>query len=145
MAGLEKSYFFDFGSRKSTTLMKTILLVEDEDVLRELLRELLEFKGYRVLEARNGQDAIMVSDEHKGAIDLLLTDVVMPKMSGNDLAEALRKDCPLLKIIFMSGYTGDQSLTLLETMGSRDVGFLQKPFRMKLLEEMVREMLKISG
>ncbi len=124
--------------------MKTILLVEDEDVLRELLRELLEFKGYSVLEACNGQEAMQVSEAHEGKVDLLLTDVVMPKMSGNDLAEAMRKFHPGLKIIFMSGYTGDSSFSVLEALDGGNVDFLQKPFRMKMLEEKVLEMLKDS-
>ena len=85
-------------------------MAEDEDGVRELLRKVLQEFGYTVLTARHGRDALMLAGEHGGAIDLLLTDVVMPEMSGRELAETLQDRLPDLKVLFMSGYTDDEVL-----------------------------------
>jgi len=113
-----------------------ILLVEDNDALRELTRETLELLGYRVLEAIDGPVALEMARHHTGAIDLLLTDVVMPKMGGTVLAERLAAEIPGIKVLFISGYTAD-AVGVLETGRA----FLAKPFTAEALEAKVREVL----
>ncbi|HMH75900.1 MAG TPA: response regulator, partial [Candidatus Udaeobacter sp.] len=85
--------------------MRTILVVDDDPWVRVLARDVLAGEGYRVLEASDGQDAIRVAAEHPGPIHLLLTDVVMPQMSGPELAKRLVRSRPETKILCMSGYT----------------------------------------
>jgi len=118
---------------------ETVLLVEDEDVVRELVREILEGNGYTVLEARDGEEAATLCRGHDGRIDLLLTDVVMPKLGGRELAERVTAGRPGLRILFMSGYTdvfqeGKDSLP-------PGAGFIQKPFSGAALARHVRELL----
>ncbi|HKX49034.1 MAG TPA: PAS domain S-box protein, partial [Candidatus Binatia bacterium] len=118
---------------------ETILLVEDEPVLRELARVILSDYKYRVLEAATGVEALRVFDENKGRVDLLLTDMVMPEgMTGRELAEELKTRKPELRVIFTSGYSA-------EVMGNesalRDTMFLQKPYPPPLLAKTVRECL----
>jgi PAS domain S-box-containing protein len=104
----------------------TILLCEDEPMVREMVRTILETSGYRVLGSLDPVEALQIAREHPGRIDLLLTDVVMPQMSGRQLAEKLLAQQPDLKVVFMSGYTDDAVLR----HGIRDdeVAFLAKPF-----------------
>ncbi|MDB4892035.1 MAG: domain S-box protein [Gemmatimonadetes bacterium] len=118
---------------------ETVLLVEDEEAVRALASRILERHGYTVLEARNGRDALAVVARHSGAIDLLLTDVVMPEMSGKQLAEALVARDATLRVLFVSGYTdGD-----ISRRGELDrcTAFLQKPFTAGGLLSRVREVL----
>src|SRR5262249_29673050 len=86
---------------------ETILLVEDEDPVRAMTREILEDNGYSVLEAPHGVEAIRVSQAYQGTIDLLLTDVVMPQMGGGPLAQQLTAQRPGLRVLFVSGYSDD--------------------------------------
>jgi len=86
---------------------EVVLLVEDEDLVRRLAKNILEGRGYVVLEARNGREGISVSEEYQGKIDLLLTDVVMPELGGRELAEQLIAKSPDLKVLFVSGFTED--------------------------------------
>jgi PAS domain S-box-containing protein len=121
---------------------ETILLVEDEPILRELARMILKDYDYQVLEAGTGHEALNVWDEHRGEVDLLLTDMVMPEgMSGRELAEKLKDRKPSLKIIYTSGYSA-------EVMGSdldnRCIRFLQKPYPPPQLAQMVRECLDVA-
>jgi CheY-like chemotaxis protein len=118
---------------------ETILLVEDEDLVRELTRTVLLKHGYHVLEAAFGSEALLVSQQYEGAIELLATDVVMPQMSGPELAEHLLKLRPQLKVLYMSGYTEDTIIHhgVLET----GIAFLQKPFTPIELAHKVREVL----
>jgi PAS domain S-box-containing protein len=121
--------------------LETILVVEDEAGIRALVRKILRRQGYQVLEAPNGPEAIQVCSQHKGTIDLLVTDVMMPQMSGRELAErltAMRQD---LKVLFVSGYTDDAMLQ----SGSFPLGtaFLQKPFTLGSLLGKVREVLDV--
>jgi PAS domain S-box-containing protein len=118
---------------------ETILLVEDEDAVRELTREVLDAGGYVVLEARNGPEALELAQAHRGAIDLLLADVIMPRMSGRELAERLRTLRPGTKVLFVSGYTDDA--VLRHGVLQDEVPFLQKPFAPRDLEQKVREVL----
>jgi len=118
---------------------ETLLLVEDEVSLRKLSRHLLELCGYQVLEAESGADALARSAEHDGVIHLLLTDVVMPGMSGRTLADELVKQRSDICVLYMSGYTG-------QTVGEHGVlaegsFFLPKPFTRETLARKVREAL----
>lgn len=121
--------------------MKTILLVEDEDMLRGLIRELLEIKGYLVLEASQGVEALEIFKQSREPVDLVLTDVVMPHMSGSELVERLRKEQPALRVIFMSGYTGANNAAIHKSLEMPGVAFLQKPFRLNALISQVEELL----
>jgi two-component system cell cycle sensor histidine kinase/response regulator CckA len=128
-------------SRLDTALRgtETVLLVEDEGALRALTRSLLEMCGYVVLEAKSGTEAMDISQQHDGLIDLLLTDVVMPGISGRLLADQLMQLRPEIKVVYMSGYTG-------QTVGAHgilDPGsvFLQKPFTRDALARKIREAL----
>jgi len=118
---------------------ETILLVEDEPVLRELARVILKDYQYEVLEAGTGAEAIKIWEQHPGKIDLLLTDMVMPEgMTGRELAEKLRSRKPELKVIYTSGYSAD---VMGSEIGLRDAMFLQKPYAPPLLAKTVRECL----
>ncbi|HEY7513995.1 MAG TPA: ATP-binding protein, partial [Vicinamibacteria bacterium] len=122
---------------------ETILLVEDEDVVRELAREALQEGGYNVLEARHPGEALLVAErQRQDGLDLLLTDVVMPHMSGPQLAERLREHQPDLRVLFMSGYTDDAALR--HGVLRSEVFFLQKPFTPEVLARRVRETLDVK-
>jgi two-component system cell cycle sensor histidine kinase/response regulator CckA len=115
---------------------ETILLVEDEDVLRGLLAKFLRLHGYTVLEARHGGEALLTCERHQGPIHLMVTDVVMPQMSGRELADRLaplRRD---MKVLYMSGYTEDAMVQY--DVADLSVPFLQKPFRPLELVRQVR-------
>jgi two-component system, cell cycle sensor histidine kinase and response regulator CckA len=117
---------------------ETVLLVEDEESVRQLVRETLESRGYRVLEAENGQAGLAVAERHKDKIDLIITDVVMPGMSGHELAQQLLKLRPEIKVLYLSGYTED--VFAGETIAENQA-FLQKPFTLQSLSRKVREVL----
>ncbi|MBY0524596.1 MAG: PAS domain-containing protein [Gemmataceae bacterium] len=123
---------------KAPTGSETILLVEDEDIVRNLARTVLQRAGYRVLVAADGVEALQVCEQHTGAIELLVTDVVMPQMNGRDLAERLTQKRPALKVLFMSGYTGFINEPLAVPTRA---GFLQKPFAPDALARQVRSLL----
>ena len=118
---------------------ETILVVEDEDALRRLATRLLEKAGYTVLSAADGEQALITCQRHAGKIDLLLTDVVMPRMSGKRLAERLAKLRPALKILYMSGYTDDA----IVQHGVLEAGtqFIAKPFSEADLTRKIRAVL----
>ncbi|NJN97257.1 MAG: PAS domain S-box protein [Anaerolineales bacterium] len=118
---------------------ETILLVEDESGVRGLVQQTLADQGYTILEAGHGRQALTLSGQHPGPIDLLLTDVVMPEMSGRDLAEQLKAQRPHLKVLFMSGYTDD--IVLRHGLLTAQVEFLPKPFSPRVLAVKVRELL----
>jgi len=120
----------------STTGSETILLVEDEESVRRLARAFLENRGYQVLEARDGAHAVEICQNRGQRIHLMVTDVVMPKMSGRELAQRVASLRPEMRVLFVSGYTGD-SLTL----PGPHVAFLEKPFGPSDLIKKVREML----
>ncbi len=117
---------------------EAILLVEDEEMVRTLVRQILEASGYAVLEARNGREALALCDSHKGPIDLLMTDVVMPEGGGRGLAEGILKLRPGVKVLFMSGHTEDG---VLKEGVRKGAAFLQKPFAPAGLARKVRETL----
>ncbi len=118
---------------------ETLLLVEDANYVRGLVRDILEEYGYQVLEAENGTRAMAVASAHDGPIDLLLSDMVMPGMSGRKLAETIQGVRPCIKVLFMSGYS--EEATLQAGAGSRGRTFLQKPFTPEALGWKVREVL----
>ena len=117
----------------------TILVVEDDPAVRLLVEDILESAGYRMLIAEDGPSALQVAQRHTGEIDLLLTDVVLPKMGGRDVAANLSRLRPGIKVLFMSGYTG-HSATQHGTLDS-DVNFIPKPFSPDALCEKVRAVL----
>jgi len=118
---------------------ETLLLVEDEDSVRDVVAEILEAHGYRVLVCRDGEEALAVAAAHEGAIDLMLSDVVMPGLNGRELAERIRPTRPAMKILFMSGYT--QDAVVRQGVREGDVEFIAKPFRAAELAVRVREVL----
>jgi len=123
---------------------ETVLVVEDEPVLREMAHLILEDCGYKILEAPSGRKAIEVWNEHSAAIDLLLTDMVMPEgISGMDLAQRLQASNPKLKIVFASGYSMDDLDTSFLRQGHAT--FLQKPYTHATLAKAVRDCLDKAG
>ncbi|HYA23507.1 MAG TPA: ATP-binding protein [Terriglobales bacterium] len=127
------------GPQDSPHGCETLLLVEDEAAVRESTRDFLMQRGYTVLEAANGEDALHVSREYCGPIDLMISDVVMPKMSGPNLADLLLAERPHMKVLFVSGYAENTVLR----HGKIDVTarLLQKPFGLKTLARKIREVL----
>ncbi len=117
----------------------TILVVEDEEGLRSLISEVLREHGYQVLEARHGSHALLMAEAFGDPIQLILTDVVMPEMSGRDLAHRLGVQRPGVKTLFMSGYSDDAVLG--PAMQTRNSCFLQKPFTPEALLKKVQQML----
>jgi len=122
---------------------ETILFAEDEESVREIVSSFLESKGYQVLTAADGVAARQIAESHKGEIDLLLTDVVMPKKGGHELAEDLRRTLPHLKVLFISGYTGD--FVVRNAIVESGAAFVQKPFSMQSLAKKVREVIDGSS
>jgi len=122
---------------------ETILLAEDSDFVRRLLREILLNQGYTLLEARHGAEALQLSRDHAGRIDLLLTDMVMPHMSGRELAAHLHPLRPEMKILYMSGYT--QEAIARDGVLDPGTSFLEKPFTTESLARKVRELLDSKG
>jgi CheY-like chemotaxis protein len=118
---------------------ETILVVEDEEPVRRLVRAVLESNGYKVLLATRGEDALSLADGNKGPINLMITDLVMPGMSGRELAERLAPKRPEMKVLYMSGYTDDT--VVRHQVLDPDTPFLQKPFKPESLARKVREVL----
>jgi CheY-like chemotaxis protein len=123
-----------------TTASETVLVVEDAEDLREVVERILRRNGYQVIVAANGVEAIMAAHAHGAHIDLLLTDVVMPKMQGKELAERMAKIQPGIRVLFMSGY----AQPTLGPSGTLDDGvmLLEKPFTEPLLLARIREVLE---
>jgi CheY-like chemotaxis protein len=125
--------------RGRPTGRETILVVEDEDAVRAPVVRTLRKGGYQVLEATNGRDALQVAERHDGPIDLILTDVVMPQMSGPEMVERLSPAHPATRVLYMSGYTDDA----LGRHGALEPGtlLLEKPFTLSALTHRVRAVL----
>jgi PAS domain S-box-containing protein len=118
---------------------ETILLIEDEPLVRDLAVEVLNSRHYKVLTAKNGEEAIAIARAHPEEIHLTVTDVVLPAMSGKEVAERLKESRPGLKVLFMSGYAEEQ--VVHQGVVDRDVAFLAKPFTPSALTEKVRGVL----
>jgi two-component system, cell cycle sensor histidine kinase and response regulator CckA len=118
---------------------ETVLIVEDDDVLRKLAQRVLHSYGYRVLDAENGEDALRVSKAHEGQIDLMITDVVMPKIGGREAAERLQPLYPQMKVIYMSGYT--DNTIVHHGILAPELNFIQKPFTPEGLAHKMRKVL----
>jgi CheY-like chemotaxis protein len=118
---------------------ETILFVEDEQSVRELVREYLSARGYSVLEASDGIQALDIASAHPGAIQLLITDVVMPRLSGRELASQVATARRNLKVLYISGYTDDSIFRHGVLEGGME--FLQKPFNLRTLAQKIREIL----
>jgi len=118
---------------------ETILLVEDEEAVRELARDILEVNGYTVLEATNAGEALLACERHPGPIHLMLTDVVMPRFGGPELAERLTPTRPEMRVLYMSGYTDDAIVR--QGALTPDSALVQKPFTPAVLARRVRERL----
>ena len=122
---------------------ETILLVEDEEMVRTLVRETMEASGYHVLEASDPLDAIAIAAKYQGNIELLITDVIMPKASGPELAKKLLRTYPGLKVLYMSGHT--ERAISKRGIRRKEVAFLPKPFTPAGLTAKVREVLENGG
>jgi two-component system cell cycle sensor histidine kinase/response regulator CckA len=118
---------------------ETVLLAEDEQDVREVAREFLESGGYTVLEARDGAEAIQIAARHKGSIDLLVTDMVMPRMTGQELAGRLQQNRAALRVIYMSGYSEHAAAEAAQ--GDSSMRLLTKPFSRTAILRMVRQTL----
>jgi PAS domain S-box-containing protein len=118
---------------------ETVLLVEDEDGVRELIWKILTDHGHTVLEARHGRDALAIAADYKHPIELLLSDVVMPEMGASELADQLLAERPGLKVLYISGYTTDE--VVRRGISRQDAAFIQKPFTPEELMRKVRELL----
>ncbi len=118
---------------------ETVLVVEDEPDFRNLLRDGLKARGYTVLIANNGVDALQVAEQHKGPIRLLLTDVIMPEMSGPELAKCLKETRQDIDVLYMSGYTDDKVANIAELDGK--LALIQKPFYMSDLVQKMHDIL----
>jgi signal transduction histidine kinase/CheY-like chemotaxis protein len=124
------------GSSSSASGSGTILLAEDEEAVRDLASEFLKASGYTVLVAKDGKDALAIAEQHRGSIHVLVTDVVMPRMRGTELARRVKRRYPELKIVYMSGYLEHDSQ---DNDYEAESEFLQKPFTRETLLRKIRE------
>jgi two-component system cell cycle sensor histidine kinase/response regulator CckA len=120
---------------------ETVLLVEDDASLRQFVSTVLGECGYKIIEAHDGIEAIAIAEQFAGPIDLVLTDVVMPKMGGRELSATLAARREGIKVLYMSGYT-DDAVVLHELLEAR-MPYLQKPFTAEVLARKVRDLLVI--
>jgi len=121
---------------------ETILVVDDDSFIRKLVMDMLGPLGYRVLEAENAEAALKVRDDFEGTIDVLLTDIIMPKISGKELAEAFLSKRPETKVLYMSGYTDDS--IAYHGILKKETAFIQKPLTLYKLATKLREELDKS-
>lgn len=129
-------------TESSARSVPTVLLVEDDDQVRAFVRTLLINEGYKVIEARTGEEGLKAGEE-SGHVDLLLADMLLPELSGSDLAEKLLERRPGLKILFMTGYIeGDIVQRCINDLGA---SFLDKPFVPSVLLQHVREAIGIPA
>lgn len=122
--------------------VKTILVVDDEEAVREVLARFLERESYQVLLAAGGTEALTLSKSHSGPIDLLVADVIMSPINGRELAERLLGERPQLRILFISGYVDDPALR--EDIAQGRLEFLAKPFTRQELVGKVQQLLQLD-
>ena len=122
---------------------ETVLLVEDEELVRLMLVEVLKAAEYNVLDARHGADALTLAEHHKGPIDLLVTDMTMPGFSGSELAKRLAGPRPKMRVLFISGYSDVEAAQLGKV--NQPVQFLQKPFHPDAFLTKTRQILDQNG
>ncbi len=134
--------FEEFATTVAEDGTETILLVEDESAVRRATAEFLRLRGYHVLEGKDGADALAVARAYPSAIDLMVTDVVMPNISGGELAKQLGPSRPQMKILFVSGYAGKTVLN--HNVVDLETNFLQKPYTLKQLSSKIRAALNFS-
>jgi CheY-like chemotaxis protein len=127
-------------SDQLVTGTETVLLVDDEQAIRQVGRELLEAMGYHVLLASNGEEALELYGSHNMDIDLVLLDIVMPQMGGGETYEKMRQINPDVRVLLLSGYSIDGEATKILERGCS--GFIQKPFTMKELSGKIREIVE---
>lgn len=126
-------------SADTPTGSETILIVEDDEMIRKIARTTLQHYGYRILEAQEGQEALKISHEHKEPIHLIVTDVVMPRMSGPEFAQRMKYLRPETRVLYMSGYA-DEAIFRHEVLAP-GVNFIEKPFSPEGLARKVREVI----
>jgi len=127
------------GEPESPGGTETLLVVEDDELVRKLTCEALRHYGYQVLEAANGREALLACEKLQGPVSLMITDVVMPQMSGRELADRLHQLHPEMRVLYMSGYTDDA--VIRHGLSDTAMFFLQKPFTPSALAIKVREVL----
>jgi two-component system, cell cycle sensor histidine kinase and response regulator CckA len=118
---------------------QTILLVDDEDIIIEVGRDVLEMMGYRVLVACSGQEGIDIYSKQKDEIDLIIQDMIMPGMSGEEAFYAFKRINPAVKVILSSGYVINQKIEDIMRQGCR--AFIQKPFRLEEFSKIIKDVL----
>ena len=126
-------------STKSFQGRETVLVVEDQENVRSLAKEVLESFGYRVLDAAHGADAIQLAENYRGPIHLMLTDVVMPGMTGKELADRMKGLRPATQVLYMSGYS--ENVIASEGVIDPGIAFISKPLTPQSLAAKVRETL----
>jgi len=131
------------GDRSGAAGSETILVVDDEDVIRQMVAIVLDAEGYSVLEAASPAEALRVCDEFDGAIDLLITDVVMPGMNGAEVARRIAATRPGIAVLYLSGYT--QGTLGNHGVSDPEIHHLQKPFDGPELADAVREVLDLRA
>lgn len=129
-------------AKTARTGKETILVAEDQPDLRWMICQFLQELGYSVLEAKDGGDAVALAEQYKGTIDVLLTDVVMPRIRGSEVARQLSASRPDMRVIFMSGYTEGEFGAAPGEDGGPGTTLLQKPFELDSLALKIREVLE---
>jgi DNA-binding response OmpR family regulator len=131
---MESNQTLTFGKRK-----ETVLVIDDDDMVADICREILQRSGYDVVIARSGKEAIDVFKENQNGIDMVILDMILPDMSGRDIYDRLKIVNPDLNVLFVSGYDLDAQMEDIMECGGD--GFIQKPFNMDTLLEKTREIL----
>lgn len=132
-------HFTDYSEEDLVGGTETILYIDDEDIIIDVARDMLEILGYKVFVAQTGEEAIQIYKQHQNEIDLVIQDMVMPGMNGADIFKALKKINPDIKVILASGYVMNKQIAAVMEAGCR--AFMQKPFRLEELSVKVREVL----
>jgi two-component system, cell cycle sensor histidine kinase and response regulator CckA len=124
---------------RNLPMTRTILVVEDDDAVRVPAAEFLMIEGFKVLQARTGAEALHVVQQNRSSLDVLITDIVMPKMTGHEVADKLTGLNPSLKVLYMSGDTNESRLSRIA--GSEGDSILRKPFRLETLKDRIHDLL----